>query len=54
LIRQLSAAFAEFAPAHADQVRSLSDELLDDLTDAIAMHRTWSEIEPMLRQADEE
>jgi len=32
----------------------LPDKVLDDLTDAMAMHRTWSEIEPMLRQADDE
>jgi hypothetical protein len=54
LIRQLSAVFAEFTPAHADRVRQLPDELLDDLTDAIAMHRTWAEIEPILRHPDEE
>jgi hypothetical protein len=54
LIRLLSAAFAEFTPAHADRVRSLSGELLDELTDALATHHTWSEIEPMLRQADDE
>ncbi len=53
LIRQLSASFTEFTPA-ADRVRQLPDKLLDDLTDAIAMHRSWSEIEPMLRQPDEE
>ena len=54
LIRQLSAAFAEFTPAHADRVRQLPDKLLDELTDAIAMHRTWAEIEPILRQSDDE
>ena len=54
LIRLLSATFAEFTPAHADRVRQLPDEMLDELTDAIALHRTWSEIEPMLHRPDEE
>ncbi len=54
LIRLLSAGFAEFTPADADRVHALPDALLDDLTDAIAMRRNWPEIEPILRQADEE
>jgi hypothetical protein len=50
LIRQLSTGFAEFSPADADRVRELPDEALDELTDAIAMRRTWAQIEPILRQ----
>jgi hypothetical protein len=52
LIRQLSAGFAEFSATDADRVRELSDEALDELTDAIAARRTWAEIEPILRQTD--
>jgi hypothetical protein len=52
LVRLLSAASQEFSPADADRVRELSDEALDELTDAIAARRTWAEIEPMLRQTD--
>ena len=50
LIRQLSAGFPEFSATDADRVRELPDEALDELTDAIAMRRTWAEIEPILRQ----
>ncbi len=50
LVRQLSAGFSEFSAADADRVRKLPDAALEELTDAIAMRRTWAEIEPMLRQ----
>ena len=50
LIRQLSAGFPEFSSTDADRVRDLPDPALDELTDAIAMRRTWAEIEPILRQ----
>jgi hypothetical protein len=50
LIRLLSAGFPEFSGSDADRVRELPDEALDELTDAIAMRRTWAEIEPILRQ----
>jgi hypothetical protein len=49
LIRQLSAAFREFSTADADRVRGLPNETLDELTDAIAVRRTWAEIEPIVR-----
>ena len=50
LIRQLSAGFAEFSVADAERVRELPDEALEELTDAIAMRRTWAEIDPILQQ----
>ncbi len=50
LVRLLSAGFAEFSAADADRVRDLPADRLDELTDAIAMRRTWAEIEPILRQ----
>jgi hypothetical protein len=42
--------FSEFSGSDADRLRELPDEALDELTDAIAMRRTWAEIEPILRQ----
>jgi hypothetical protein len=51
----LSVAFSEFAPADADLVRNLSDEALDELTDAIALWRPWAEIESIIgRRTDGE
>lgn len=52
LVRLLSAAFPEFTPANADQVGGLPDDMLDELTDAIALRRTWAEVEPLLRRRD--
>lgn len=52
LVRQLSAAFPEFTPANAEQVRELADETLDELADAVALRRTWAEIETLLRRRD--
>ena len=50
LIRQLSAGFSEFSSTDADRVRDLPDKALDELTDAIAMRRTWAELESILQQ----
>ncbi|TVS20013.1 MAG: hypothetical protein EA424_06125 [Planctomycetaceae bacterium] len=50
LVRLLSAGFPEFSAADADRVRDLPDHKLDELTDAIAMRRTWAEIERILQQ----
>jgi hypothetical protein len=49
LTRQLSAAFPEFSPADAKRVRALPDEVLDQLADAIALRRTWAEIQELLQ-----
>jgi hypothetical protein len=49
LTRQLSAAFPEFSPADAERVRALPDHLLDQLADAIALRRTWAEIQELLQ-----
>ena len=47
----MSTAFPDaFSPADADRVRELPDAALDELTDAIAMRRTWAEIDPILRK----
>ena len=53
LTRFLSAAFPEFSSADADRLRKLSDEALDQLTDAVAVRRSWDEIEPLLRRSDD-
>jgi hypothetical protein len=50
LVRLLSAGFPEFSAADADRVRDLPSDKLDELTDAIAMRRTWAEIERILQQ----
>ena len=52
LTRQLSAAFPELTLANADQLGRLPDETLDELTDAIALRRTWFEIESLIRRSD--
>ena len=49
LTRQLSAAFPEFSPADAERVRALPDHVLDQLADAIALRRTWAEIQELLQ-----
>ena len=49
LTRQLSAAFPEFSPADAERVRALPDDVLDQLADAIALRRTWAEIQELLQ-----
>jgi hypothetical protein len=50
LIRLLSAAYPDLLPADQDRMRDLPDEKLDELTDAIAQRRPWSEIEAILQQ----
>jgi predicted transposase YdaD len=50
LVRLLSAAFPEFSTADADRVRELPDGTLDELTDAIAVRRSWTEIESIVRR----
>lgn len=54
LIRLLSAAFPQFTAADADRVRKFSDQGLDELTDALATHPTWSKIKPIVRHRYEE
>ena len=49
LTRQLSAAFPEFSPADAERVRALPDGVLDQLAEAIALRRTWAEIQELLQ-----
>jgi len=49
LTRQLSAVFPEFSPADAERVRALPDHVLDQLADAIALRRTWAEIQELLQ-----
>jgi len=53
LVRLLSAAFPQFTAGDADRVRTFSDQALDELTDALATHHTWSEIKPIVRRRDE-
>ena len=48
LVRQLSAAFPAFGAVDADRVRELPDKRLDELAEAIAVRRTWAEIEKIL------
>jgi len=50
LARQLSAAFPEFSSADATRLEKLSDDALDELTDAIALRRTWADIRKLLRR----
>jgi hypothetical protein len=52
LIRLLSAAFPQFTAADEDRVREFSDQRLDELTDALAKHSTWSEIKSLVRHRD--
>jgi hypothetical protein len=54
LIRLLSAAFPDFSPTDAEQVHQLSNESLDQLTDAIAAGHPWDELEPLLGQSGED
>ena len=54
LIRLLSAAFPDFSPADAQRVYQLSNEALDQLTDAIAAGHSWGEIEPLLGELGED
>jgi len=49
----LSAAFPEFTPADAEQVRELTEETLDELADAVVLRRTWAEIETLLGRRDD-
>ncbi len=49
LTRQMSAAFPQFTPADAERVRELPDDVLDQLADAIALRRTWAEIQELLQ-----
>lgn len=37
----------------AEQVRELTDETLDELADAVALRRTWAEIETLLRRRND-
>lgn len=49
LTRQISAAFPEFSPADAKRMRALPDDVLDQLADALALRRTWAEIQKLLQ-----
>jgi hypothetical protein len=53
LIRWLSSVFPGFSAADAERVSKLPDEVLDELTDRVAQHATWVEIERILRRPDD-
>jgi len=50
LLRLLPAAYPEFSAADAEHVRALSDQALADLTDAVALRKSWAEIQQFLSQ----